>query len=522
MYNFLQPYKEKVIGILKGFDRLLFRGTLRQIACPAGLGWYLNQKADVLLKDFIGWAEQVSSRLEEAALAAKGFEGRQNQYLRSGSIPKDELAREIAGKEGITQGPICIFRTVETCSGFELKRDPVEKKIKLVSRIRKCLHIYHYQIHPHFGFMHTRLQTWLPCTMYVCINGREWLSRELDKKRLGYVRKRNCFVDLEDVSRTQEIMDRQLKESWPSLLDGLRRQVNPALPKYLPDLWYYWSTEQSEWATDIMFKSAAELSALYPMLLTHGINCLGSRDVLRFLGNKVPAQGGVNPNFKGQVTTSYKQRPEGMRIRHHVNKNSIKMYDKQGSILRVETTIHDAKDIKIYRRAEGQKKSVKPQWRSLRKGIADLHRRAEVSDAANERYLHSLPKVDPADKVGPLMEDISKPKFWKERRVRALNPFASDDCRLLELVAKGEFSLSGFQNRDIGKELFGHLAPSPQEAKRRTAAVTRKLRLLRAHGIIQKVQKSHRYKLSAKGRQIANVVLAARAASVSKLNSLAA
>ena len=80
------------------------------------------------------------------------------------------------------------------------------------------------------------------------------------------------------------------------------------------------------------------------------------------------------------MVSDVKQRPEGLRIKHRVNGNSVKMYDKQGSVLRVETTINDARDLKCYRAAEGNPNGPRT-YRKLRKGVADMTRRAELCDA---------------------------------------------------------------------------------------------------------------------------------------------
>ena len=103
----------------------------------------------------------------------------------------------------------------------------------------------------------------------------------------------------------------------------------------------YWSAEQTEWATDVMFRDRAALAAVYPGLVRHGMLNLSCGDVMRFLGRKVPAHGGANGHFAGEAGSDLATRPEGVRLKHRVGANSVKVYDKQGSVLRVETTIND-------------------------------------------------------------------------------------------------------------------------------------------------------------------------------------
>src|SRR5205085_11498832 len=128
--------------------------------------------------------------------------------------------------------------------------------------------------------------------------------------------------------------------------------------------------------------------------------------------------------------------------------NSIKMYDKQASVLRVETTINDAAGFLAFRTPEGKPEAPKT-WHRMRRGIADLHRRAQVSEAANDRYLDALASVADTTSLGELAARLCQPVRRNGRRVRALNPYAPADAKLLEAISRGERTLNGFRNRDL-------------------------------------------------------------------------
>lgn len=104
----------------------------------------------------------------------------------------------------------------------------------------------------------------------------------------------------------------------------------------------------------------------------------------------------------------------------------------------------------------------------------------------------------------------------KGRRHRALNPWAPHDAALLETIARGEWTLSGFRNRDVRAALHGATSDLV-ERKRRAARVTRGLALLRAHRVILKVTGTHRYMVTRRGREIITAILSARQASVAQL-----
>jgi hypothetical protein len=508
---FLQRFSSDVLGVLSGFDRVRFRGTLRLLSTPGGFGNFLWQK-QVLLKDFKPYALACTDQIRKAVEMAAREAGRPLLYLNQGQR-KEDLARQVAARDGIREGLVAVFSAVESCRFCMACPDRASKRLQPRLKPGKCLHYYHYWQHPELGLVHVRTQTWFPFSVHVCLNGREWLARLLDKAGIGYARKDNCFVDVQDVAAAQALLDGQLRTDWGPLLGGLAEQANPALAAILEGcpVPRYWSAEETEWATDYLFRSPEALARLYPRLVRHGMLVLGSADVLRYLGHKLRADGGVNGHFKGEVVTDLKERPEGMRVKHRLGRNWVKMYDKQGSVLRIETVVNDTRQMKSYRKAEGDEQGQE-KWLRMRKGTADLHRRAEVSQAANERYARSLASVADPVPLRELAEPLGEPASWRGRRARGLNLLGAEDARLLEAASRGEFLLNGFRNRDLRGALHGAKA-----GKKESAAVTRKLRLLRAHGLATKVPCTHRYVLSEKGRQVCAAILLARRADTATL-----
>lgn len=519
MYEFIERHRDSVIGVLSGFDRVRFRGTLRWLCYADGLGRWLSTMK-VLLKDFGSLTQRVTEGIRAAAETLAAAAGRPTRYLASPAQSKEDCARALAAQDGVQAGLIGVFTAVEPCQSFYIARDRARRQLVLRGAQRKCLHYYFYWIHPQWGFCHARLQTWLPMTVQVCINGREWLARQMDAAGLRYVRRENTFIWLEDVAAAQQLLDAQLRTDWTAALNELLPQFHPTWPRWVgTDPGYYWTVQESEWATDVMFRNAPALARLYPHLIRHATTHLGSREVLRFLGRRVPAAGGVPERFTGEVVSDLRQRPEGLRIKHRLNANSLKMYDKQGSVLRIETTLNDPGDVRVFRPREGDR-SRSASWRPLRRGVADTHRRAQVCQAANERYLASLATAEVCTPLGELTAALCQPVRWKRQRVRALNPLAPADAALLEVIGRGEFLVNGFRNRDLRPRLFGP-TENPQTRRRQSATVTRYLRLLRAHGLIRKVPRTHRYQLTANGQRCVTAVLAARAADTAKLTHAA-
>lgn len=525
MKSFLNTFAGLVLGILNGFDRLIFRGHLSKLSYRQGMEIFLCANR-VLYKDFKKHSKAQTERLIQASFAeAKRLE-RPIEYLTSSKESKEERALALAAKQRIQEGLICIFKSVETCRTFFLHRNRQTKMLEIQPKAGKCSFLYRYAFHPVFGFMSARVQTWYPFHVQICLNGREWLARQMDQVGLKYERRDNKFVWVEDFARAQQLLDQQLQVNWPDLLNGILQEVHPSHPELLGrmPMDYYWTVFQSEWASDIVFRSAADLGQLYPPWLRHAITHYTSTDVYRFLGRTLTAGGNIWPRFQGEIKSSLKRRAEGVRIKHWVGGNSIKMYDCD-RVLRIETTINDPQDFRVYRPKQGGAEEEKF-WQPLRKGIADLYRRAEVSQSANERYATATAAVKDTTPVSewtePLCRRAPAPGKNQQRKVRALNPLAAEDAGLLTAVLDPKFTINGLRNRDLVALLYPKQASTDKERRRRSGRVTRLIRLLRGHGVLHKVPKTHRYLVSETGRKAITALLAARNANAEFLITNAA
>jgi hypothetical protein len=286
----------------------------------------------------------------------------------------------------------------------------------------------------------------------------------------------------------------QLVNPWVRRKDGLFHD-------------YYWSVRQSEYATDVMFRDAAAVQAVYPALLRHGIELFHSEDVLRFLGHR-PSLG-----FTREVHSDLQRRLEGVRIKHWVHENSIKMYDKAGSVLRIETTINNPDRFTV-RRKNAQHQLT---WLPLRRGIADMRRRAAIGRAANARYLEALSVVGESTPSHHLLDPVSQRVTHDGRPYRGLRPISPQEAPLLRLVVRGEFLLHGFSNRDLRTALGPDPDTDPVRRRQLSARVTRHLRLLRAHGLIKKVPRTHVYRVTKKGSAVITTAIKFRDTDVALL-----
>jgi hypothetical protein len=517
MTSFLHRFGSKILGVLSGFDRIRLRGTLPRLA-NTGTFYRWLEAAGILLKDFSREAEARTQQLRKALDAKADEMGRPVQYLQ-GYTNKETLVQQRRQRDGVApSGLVCAFSTLENCSSYDVYHNAKTHLIELRRRPRKCLHYYFYFEDSRFGLSQVRLQTWFPFPAHVVLNGREWLARQLDQKGIGYQRRDNCFTWVEDFALAQGLADEQPALPWEAELDRLMRWVLPPRQDWLPDDWYYWTVEQSEWATDLAFRDADALAELYPQWIRRGIETFRSEDVLRFLGQRVTAQGRVPGHRKDEITSDLKHRPEGVRIKHRAGRNTIKLYDKQGSVLRAETTVNEVKGFKSYRTKADDPEGPRT-WRPMRKGVAEMTRRAELSQASNERYLEALGGLPTDTPLCRVSAKLCRAVVVEGRRYRGLNPLGAD-AGLLEAISRGEWLVAGFRNRDIRHALDGDEA-DPGKRRRQAAAVTRRLGILRAHGLIKKIPRTHRYLLTAEGTSVIPALVAAHNATLKQLTSAA-
>jgi len=522
MTSFLSRFGSFVLFVLSGFDRLRLAGESRLLNHGRGVQSYLWQQR-ILFKDFPAHALHLTQTLRQGTQALAQEQDIPLLPLNSSATDKEATALQLAQRHPGRSGRIAVLSCVESCLSYRLRKN-AHGLIEPRKEVAKCLHYYHYFQHPDLGLCYVRIQSWFPFSVKVGLNGREWLVQQLRQRGCACQRLGNLIWRVADPALAQTLLDEQTCTDWPALLQALVQPIHP-LWTYLHTQArapYYWMTEQSEWATDIVFRQADFLKHWYPRWLRHGISTLSCRDALQYLGKSMPPANYGRCSHEAKI--DLRARAEGTRLKFWYGSNSIKLYDKEAPLagtLRLETTINDPKGYQVYRTKEGASEDAAKSWPQLRKGVADLGRRAAVSQASNQRLAESLASVAETTPLGKLLEPLSQPvRDAAGRRQRALNPTAGADGELLRCIARGEFLINGFRNRDLRQRLCP--ATTQRRVQRQQAAtMTRKLALLRAHGLIVKVQKTHRYRLSAEGQRVTTALLAAYEADVNRLTDAA-
>jgi hypothetical protein len=349
-----------------------------------------------------------------------------------------------------------------------------------------------------FGLIHVRLQTWFPLQLQVNVNGHEWLARKLTRHGVRYSKQDNAFLWVDDFARAQRFADRFVSLPWIEILDRYARRVNPLLPDVLKPMQYYWVITQAEYATDLVFKSRQQLAEFFPRLLEHSTLYFSARDVLSFLGRK------WRGNFEGEVVTDqfdhgFNGRLPGRRVKHRMKRNWLKMYDKAGWILRVETVINDPEEFRVRRRVRRRGRR-RTEWVPLRKSVAYLFRYRDVAQQSNARYLNALAQVDdPTPGLRGLDTITTRKHRPGSRPVKAFNPVARPAYQLFVALMSGEHAVHGFANRDLRAQLTDRLRDDP---KQQSAQISRLLHRLHVYGLVAKIPRSRRWRVIAFGHRI--------------------
>lgn len=494
---FVVKFASSIIAVLSCSDRVIFKGHL-PFGSDAQLNTFVDRTLRIPRKDFLPFLEQKSDLLVNHA---KDFAAQHNapyHYLQ-GVHRKEDLVRTIIRERRLDSGLVCVLCCQETCRTVKLRYGQQRPRLIYAPRPQRVL--YFYFLDPQFGLLYLRLQSWFPFTFQAYVNGHDWLARQLVQRGIGFVQHDNAFTQLDDPSKAQQLADRFCRLSWVKILDRWARQVNPLLRQdWLRPHGYYWVIDQAEYSTDVLFASRQALADLYPRLLEHASLSFSAQDILGFLGRR------LHPRFDGEVLTDCKKdRWPGARVKHRVKNNWLKMYDKFGQILRIETVINQPREFKVRRRRlrQGRRRVV---WCPMNKGVSNFYHYHQVARAANQRYLAALAVVSDPAPAYRQAERLSTAKRVAGRSYAGFNPARRSHVRLFEAVLRGEHLLHGFRNADIRRLLYGE-AKAAGERRRQSAAVGRLLKRLHVRGVLAKVPRSRRWRVSEAGQRLLGTVV---------------
>jgi hypothetical protein len=490
MELFTERHADKIVAELSCLDRVVISGTIPGICYAEGMTGYLGWRG-IRIFDYARWAEPLREQVRANAQRLAEQSGFAIEHLRNSTERKEDLVRQILRRRGEQEGLVCIFSAMEACSSYKPWHDKQSGRNFLRGDTGKCLHYYFYFIDRDLGLCHLRVPTWAPFRLQFYFNGHNALACALRQRGIEYMMLDNAFAGIADWDKAQRLADGLGVEKLHRKLDQYARRLCPPIALF-PD-GCHWSLMQVEYATDIVFRRREDLAPVYDSLVRTAVHAVRAGQVATFLGRK------LHGNCQAEVGNDFETRIQGTRIKHHMGPAAIKMYDKAGRVLRIETTANKVSFFKHHRRVEHKDGRWELKTAALKKSIYSLPTLVELLWASNRRYLEFISTLDNPTPALRELEKISRPVADGGRSLRGFNLFDGDDLDVFLAVVRGEFNISGLQNRQLQKLLgsSGH-------------QVSRLLKRLRAHGLIKKVGHCYKYYLTTLGRRVTATALRLR------------
>jgi len=488
---FQQKYQDDILGTNTTFDRVIITGSIIPIAYQKGLSTFLSV-TKILLKEFISYAKNLADIIKSHAQSIAINENVSYIYLNNSKTRKEKLIKSIIEDRGNHPGLIAVLSALEVDNSFDIYKNKETKKLELISRQRKCLHIYFYFIDEHLGLCYFRIQTFFPFKVQIYFNGREKLAREMSQAKIDYQKDDNCFTWISDLSKAQEFADDLNVSQLNALFDNWAEKYVPVL-KQLQQKWqisYHWSIRQIEYAKDIIFKSQDKLENLYEQLLQYCVLSVLPKDIMSFLGKKLSGP------QAGRIETSVKKTYLGYRIKHKNGAVTIKIYNKAGNVLRIEMTINNVSEFKVYREVHQRDGQIVTKLTNMKKSIYSLEHVVRIGNVAINRYLDFLSKMENNNQGFAELRQLTERKTENNKNYKGFNPLNKEDSLIFQELLNGSFIANGFTNKDI-KSILSKILKNQNW---NTSKVSRLFKRLKVFGLIKKVHRTYKYFLTEKGR----------------------
>lgn len=483
-------YNNQLSGVLKCYDRIVVSGTLPELCFSQGMTSYLYKRG-IKIFDYPRFAEPFKERLRSNAEQIAKENGIEIEYVAKSHIRKEDLVGKVLKERGYGAGLVHILSAMEACPSYKPWHDKRTGKTFLKGTQSKCLHYYFYLIDPYLGLVYVRVPTWCPFRLQVYFNGHNILKNQLDREGVAYTMLDNAFDSIEVLpdgtsgwEKAQGLADQIDVGAIHERLDEFAQTYCPVYKDF--GQVYHWSIMQAEYATDIVFAKQSDLAAIYEDLIATAIHTVKPGNIATFLGQK------LDPRYEGQVGNNYNIRIEGSRIKHNMGSNSIKMYDKFNKILRIETTTNNVSFFKHFRQVEHRDGTSSRKMAGMKKNIYSLAALQENLRASNQRYLEFVSAIEDKRHGRKRLEKVSRPISNNNRHYKGFNFFSSQDTLLLLSLLRGEFNITGFQNKHLRKLLSGL----------NSGQISRLIKRLHVHGLIKKVAKTYKYYLTKLGKEV--------------------
>jgi len=465
-------------------------GTLPGVCYAEGMTRFLHANG-VRIFDYPQFAMTLRDRVRDRAASLAAEAGVTIEHIGKAHIRKEDVVARVLEQRGDRPGLVHILSAMEACDAYKPWHDKQTHKTFVRPDSGKCLHYYFYFQDARFGLVYLRVPTWAPfrlqfyCTCpwaLVPRDGHSWLARKLTANGIGYTMADNAFVRIDDWARAQELADSLSPDQLHRALDRYAAQCCPVSEAFGQS--YHWSLMQVEYATDLAFRSTTSLNPLYEQLIRETVLSVKAEQIATFLGRQ------ITPLLAQEIGSQFSTRIEGTCVKHRFGKCSIKMYDKCGIVLRIETTTNDVSFFKHHRKVEHRNGPPTRGIAPVKKTIYSLIDLREILLGCNRRYLAHLSALDDFSAGVRALGRLTRPREVDGKTVKGINFFEPGDSALLHALQNPRVNIAGIRRAELlpNLEMF-----SPDR-------LSRQLRRLLDIGVIKRIAGTYRYYLTKAGR----------------------
>ena len=453
-----ERYDDRIAGVLSCYDRIVITGTLPGVCYADGMTRYLHAMG-IRIFDYPQFAMRLRDRVRDRAASVAADAGVTIEHIAKSHIRKEEVVARVLARRGDHPRLVHILSAMEACDAYQPWHDKQTHKTFIRPDSGKCLHYYFYFLDARFGLIYLRVPTWAPFRLQFYCNGHSWLARELTAKGIGHTMADNAFVRIDDWPQAQALADTLSPD-----------QLHRTLDRY--------------YATDLAFRSTATLGPLYEQLIRESVLNVKAEQVATFLGRQ------ITPRLAQEIGSQFSTRIEGTCVKHRFGKSSIKMYDKCGIVLRIETTANDVSFFRHHRKVEHREGPSTRALAPVKKSIYSLIDLREILYGCNRRYLAHLSALDDFSAGVRALRRLTTPRDVDGKTIKGINFFEPGDSALLRALQNPRVNIAGVRRAELLPEL-GMFSPT---------RLSRQLRRLLDIGVIKRVTGTYRYYLTKAGR----------------------
>jgi len=481
MGSLTERYDDRIAGVLSCYDRVVVTGTLPTVCYAAGMTRFLYASG-VRIFDYPQFAATLRERVRERAASLAAEAGITIEHIAKNHIRKEAVVAKVLERRGKHPGLVHVISAMEACDAYQPWHDKQTHKTFVRPDSGKCLHYYFYFMDAELGLVYLRVPTWAPFRLQFYCNGHSRLARQLAAEGIGFTAADNAFIRIDDWQRAQDLADGFSPDRLHRVLDRYAALCCPVLDVFGQS--YHWSLMQVEYATDLVFRSTATLGPLYEQLTRESVLSVKAEQIATFLGRQ------ITPQLAQEVGSQFSTRIEGTCIKHRFGSASIKMYDKFGCVLRIETTTNDVSFFKHHRKVEHRQGPPSRTLAPVKKTIYSLIDLRQILFGCNRRYLAHLSALNDFSAGVRALDRLTKPRMVEEKTVKGINFFDPVDNALLHALQNPRVNIAGIRRADL-LPLLERLSPD---------RLSRQLRRLRRLGVIKRVTGTYRYYLTRIGR----------------------